>query len=210
MADFVIRGPALALRLPRSDDAPTLFGLASDDEVTRFFSWGPYRTRDEPARYLDRLAAQRERGEHLDLAIVRGDGDGDGDGELIGITGLSEVSRRDRRAVVGSWLGRAWWGTGANAEAKALVAHLAFALLGFERLGAYTAVDHARSQAALAGLGFAREGVLRRFHRHGARVHDVVSWSLLREEWARSPLAAVEVRVQGAPPPAFSSAGSPS
>ena len=32
--------------------------------------------------------------------------------------------------MVGTWFGRAFWGTGANRESKALVAHLAFAVLG--------------------------------------------------------------------------------
>ncbi len=83
------------------------------------------------------------------------------------MTGLTELSRRDRRAVVGTWLGRSHWGTGANRESKALIAHLAFRLFGLERLGAYADLDNPRSQRALANVGFQREGVLRRWHRHG-------------------------------------------
>ena len=67
-------------------------------------------------------------------------------------------------------------------------------MLGLERLGAYADVANGRSQAALSRLGFAREGVLRRWHRHGARYHDVVLFSLLRNEWERSPLAEVTGR----------------
>ena len=37
-----MRGPELLLRYAREEDAPALFALASDPEVTRFFSWGPY------------------------------------------------------------------------------------------------------------------------------------------------------------------------
>ena len=188
---FSVTGPALSLRLPDEDDAPALFHLASDPEVTRWFSWGPYTQEHQARDYVASLPAQRAQGEQLDLLVVhREDGP-------IGITHLSEISRRDGRAVVGTWLGRSHWGTGANAEAKALVAHLAFRDLGFERLGAYTNVEHGRSQAALAGLGFRREGVLRRFHRHGDVFHDVVVWSLLREEWERSPLADVPVTGTG-------------
>ena len=196
MPSFAVSGPTLTLRLPALTDAPALFALASDPEVTRFFSWGPYEREDEARAYLERLPAQRERGEHLDLAVCRGD-------ELIGITGLSEISARDRRGMVGTWFGRAWWGTGVNAESKALVAHLAFRVLGWERLGAYTNITHERSQAALAALGFQREGVLRRWHRHVDAVHDVVIWSLLREDYEGSPLADVAVDVRGEPPAAF-------
>jgi len=196
---FGVCGPNLELRLPDPSDARALFALARDPEVTRWFSWGPYEREAEARAYLERLPGERERGEQLDLIVVHREAG------PVGVTGLSELSRRDRRAMVGTWLGRRWWGTGVNAESKALVAHLAFAPggLGLERLGAYTNVAHARSQAALQALGFRREGVLRRWHRHGDEVHDVVMWSILREEWEASPLAAVPAKLQGDPPPAF-------
>jgi [ribosomal protein S5]-alanine N-acetyltransferase len=188
-----VTGPTLTLRYATPDDAAALLELASDPEVTRFFSWGPYRTIEEPLAYIAGLAGQRERGEQLDLLIERRDHG------PIGVTGLSELSRRDRRAVVGTWLGRAHWGTGANAECKALVAHLAFEVLGIERLGAYSSPDNRRSQVALERLGYVREGRLRAFHRHGDRVHDVLVYSLLKVDFQPSLVAAVE----GAPPPAF-------
>ena len=195
--DLTITGPTLRVRIPRDDDAAALFAQASDPEVTRWFSWGPYSSEAEARSYLARLAPQRARGEHLDL-VVEHLGAGP-----IGITGLGEFAARDRRATIGTWLGRAWWGTGANHECKALMCHLAFALLALERLGAYSNVEHERSQRALARIGFQREGVLRRYHRHGGRSLDVVVFGLLRAEWADGPLADVAVQVAGTPPPAF-------
>jgi ribosomal-protein-alanine N-acetyltransferase len=190
-------GPTLMLRYATAADAPALLELGTDAEVTRFFSWGPYTSVEQPSRYVDSLAAQRASGTRLEFLIVAA-----GD-EPIGVTGLSEFSRRDRRAVVGTWLGRRWWGTGANRDSKALIAWLAFAVLGLERLGAYADLGNPRSQAALAGLGFRPEGTLRRWHRHGDQVHDVALYSWLREEWERSPLAAQPIVVQGRPPAEF-------
>jgi N-acetyltransferase len=190
-------GPTLALRYPTPADAPALFELGSDAEVTRFFSWGPYTTIEQPLTYISGLAAERERGDKLDLLIV------DHRSGPVGIIGLSECSRRDRRAVVGTWLGRPHWGTGANREAKGLIAALAFRTLGLERLGAYADLDNPRSDAALERIGFSREGVLRRWHRHGDWVHDVIVYSWLKEEWERSPLAAMPVKISGEPPALF-------
>jgi [ribosomal protein S5]-alanine N-acetyltransferase len=190
-------GSNLRLRYATAADAPGLLALGSNPEVTRFFSWGPYSSLEEPAAYIAGLAGERARGDRLDFLIV------DPADRPIGVTGLAELSRRDRRAAVGTWLGRAYWGTGANAESKALIAHLAFNHLGLERLGAYADLDNPRSQAALERLGFQREGVLRRWHRHGAAVHDVIVYSWLKAEWARSPLAAERARIHGDPPPAF-------
>jgi ribosomal-protein-alanine N-acetyltransferase len=199
-----VRGPNLTLRYATGSDAASLLSLGSDALVTKFFSWGPYRSIDEPRAYIEGLAAERDTGYRLDFLIV------DGHDEPLGVTGLSECSRRDRRAVVGTWLGRAHWGTGANREAKALIAHLAFGHLGLERLGAYTDLDNPRSQAALRRIGFTQEGVLRQFHRHGQQVHDVIVHSWLKEEWLRSPLSATSIMVTGEPPSAFSCAAAPS
>jgi ribosomal-protein-alanine N-acetyltransferase len=197
MRELLVHGPSLALRCPRADDAGVLFTLAGDPEVTRFFSWGPYRRIDEVRAWLATLPGRRACGEALELAVV------DGADRPIGITLLSELSRRDRRAIVGTWLGRAHWGTGANRETKALICRLAFGTLGLERLGAYADVRNARSQAALDRLGFAREGVLRDFHRHRGEARDVAVYSLRRSEWAGGDLAGVPVQIDGAAPEAF-------
>jgi ribosomal-protein-alanine N-acetyltransferase len=192
-----IVGSSLTLRYATPADAEALLELGSDAEVTRFFSWGPYRSIEEPAAYIEALAGERERGERLDFLIVdpvRGP---------VGVTGLSELARRDRRAVVGTWLGRAHWGTGVNRRSKAMVAWLAFGVLGLERLGAYADLGNPRSQTALAAIGFRREGVLRHWHRHGEQVHDVIVYSWLKAEWERSALAGEDLTVIGEPPPAF-------
>jgi [ribosomal protein S5]-alanine N-acetyltransferase len=193
----VVHGPTLDLRLPCVDDAEALLELASDPEVTRWFSWGPYTSVAEPRAYIERLAGQRARGEQLDLLIEHRAGG------AAGITGLSEFSARDRRCIVGTWLGRRFWRTGANRESKALVAHLAFSVLGLERLGAYSNPENDRSTKALLALGFEHEGVLRRFHRHDERYLDVNVFGLLRGEWEAGPLSSVPVSVEGAPPAAF-------
>jgi [ribosomal protein S5]-alanine N-acetyltransferase len=125
----------------------------------------------------------------------------------IGITGFSEISRRDRRATIGSWLGRPWWGTGVNREAKALMCHLGFGLLGLDRIGSYTNVEHERSHRALEGVGFACEGTLRAFHRHGDRALDVRVYGLLRSSWEVGTLREVPVAVEGAAPELFVSPG---
>ena len=196
-ASMALHGPTLTLRPPVAADAPALLELASDPEVTRWFSWGPYTSIDEPLAYIAEAAGWIERGEQIDLLVVhRALGP-------AGITGLSEFSARDLRCVVGTWLGRRFWGTGANRESKALIAHLAFAVLGMHRLGSYSNPANVRSTRALLGLGFRHEGVLRDWHRHDGRHHDVNVFGLLRSDWERGSLVDVPVRVEGEPPAAF-------
>jgi ribosomal-protein-alanine N-acetyltransferase len=200
-ASIALHGPTLTLRPPAPADAAALLELASDPDVTKWFSWGPYTSIEQPRAYIDAAAGRRERGEQLDLLVVhreRGP---------AGITGLSEFSARDWRCVVGTWFARPFWGTGANRESKAMVARLAFDVLRLHRLGAYSNTANAQSTKALLGVGFRREGVLRDWHRHGERHHDVNVFGLLRREWADGPLVGVPVEVEGEPPAAFPRGG---
>jgi ribosomal-protein-alanine N-acetyltransferase len=192
-----LTGPTLTLRYATQADAPRLLELASDPAVTQWFSWGPYETLDEPEAYIAGLAAKREAGELLDFLIVHEQAG------PIGVTGLSELAPRDRRATVGSWFGRDWWGSGANRESKAMIAALAFRRLGLDRLTAWANTRNGRSQVALERVGFEREGVLRAWHRHGDTLHDVVVFGMTRERWETLPLADVPVRITGSPPAAF-------
>lgn len=192
-----IRGPTLVLRYATADDVDRLFELGREAEVVRFFSWGPYETVDEAAAYVAGLPEQREAGRLLDFVIDHHELG------VVGVTGLGEHATRDRRAIVGTWLGRPYWGSGANAESKALICALAFGPLGLGRLGAYSSPGNARSQRALEGLGFRREGELRAWHRHGDAVHDVLIYGLLRAEWAIGPMRSVEVEIAGEAPGAY-------
>ncbi len=192
-----VQGPTLALRYPAARDARALLALAGDRRVTRYFSWGPYRDEAQPRAWVRSLAARRASGAALEFAIV------DASDTPIGVILLAELAARDRRAIVGTWLGHAHWGTGANAEAKALVAALAFGPMRLLRLAAYADLRNTRSQEALRRVGFTREGVLRDYHRHAGRPRTVVLYSLLHREWRTSPLARVPARVNGAVPKAF-------
>jgi N-acetyltransferase len=195
--DLELRGPELMLRYAGREDAPALFELASDPEVTKYFSWGPYTHQSQALAYIDSLTSKREQGERIEMVIVHPEVG------VIGVTGLSEFSLRDRRAVVGTWHGRKWWGSGANRQSKALVLALAFARLGLNRLTAWCGTDNVRSQKALERIGFVHEGVLRRWHVHDGVGKDVIVYSMLREEWEASDLSAQSIEIVGEVPSQF-------
>ncbi len=195
--ELEVRGPDLSLRYARPGDAPRLFELASDPAVTRFFSWGPYTSERQASDYITSLARKRAEGERLELMIDHRDAG------VIGVTGLSEFAVRDRRAVVGTWHGQEWWGTGVNRQSKTLVLALAFAGLRLGRVTAWCGTDNGRSQTALERLGFVHEGVLRQWHVHGGEPKDVISYSMLRTEWETGPLAREPFEIAGRIPRQF-------
>lgn len=200
LASLEVRGPSLSLRIPTEDDAEDLFRLASDPDVTRWFSWGPYTEVAQARRFLAGLEGERRTGVKLDLLAVHHEHG------PAGITGLYEFSLRDRRCVCGTWFGKAFWGTGANRESKALLQHLAFETLGMQRFGSYSNPQNERSTRALLGVGLRHEGVLRGYHRHGDEYLDVNILGLLRTDWEASSLRAEyagRIEVVGRPPAAF-------
>ena len=195
---MVLRGPSLSLRYLVADDAPALFELARDPEVTRFFSWGPYTDESQPREFIEHLTAEREAGRRLELGIVLNEGD-----RPIGLTGFSDFSRRDRRATVGTWLGREHWGSGANNESKSLVLSLGFRHLGLHRISALASPDNRRSLRALERIGFWTEGVLRAWHVHDGVPRDVAMLRLLADHFEKTEVAKVPYELEGEPPPQF-------
>lgn len=196
--DLRVTGPTHLLRFAVPRDAEQLFQLGCDPAVTRFFSWGPYTSIQQPLAYVESLKARRANGTLIEFVVVERE-----TGEIVGVTGLTEFSLRDRRAVVGSWLGRGYWGTGANLAAKALVLALGFRHLGLERISAYSHVDNGRSKAALERIGFHNEGVLQAWHWHRGKPQDVFIHCLLHEQYLRTAVAAQPAEITGTIPPAF-------
>jgi ribosomal-protein-alanine N-acetyltransferase len=192
-----VRGPTLTLRFADAGDAARLFELGSDPEVTRFFSWGPYREEAEALAYVEALGPKRDAGELLEFVVEhREEG-------VVGVTGLTDFAFRDRRATVGTWLGRPWWGGDVNTESKALILGLAFRHLGLHRVSALASPENERSLRALAKIGFASEGVLADWHLHGERFRDCAVLRLLESDYERSELAAVPFAIEGEVPALF-------
>lgn len=201
-ADLQVIGEEYMLRFATPDDAEQLFELGSDPAVTRFFSWGPYTSIEQPLAYIESLKLSRDSGRLLEFVIVKRAED-----RIVGVTGLTEFSKRDRRAVVGSWMGHKYWGTGVNLASKALVLSLGFNHLGLERISAYSHVRNGRSKAALERLGFVNEGILHGWHRHRDEPQDVYIHCLLKEIFLRSDAGAFATEFTGTIPAPFRPVG---
>lgn len=196
--DLTVVGENYLLRFAVADDAEQLFRLGEDPAVTRFFSWGPYTSIEQPLKYIEDLKAKRDAGALLEFVIVERETD-----TIVGVTGLTEFSVRDHRAVVGSWLGHKYWGTGVNLASKSLILGLGFRHLGLQRISSYSHVRNGRSKSALGRIGFVPEGILHAWHYHGGEPQDVHIHCLLREIYERSEIGSDELELTGTVPPAF-------
>ena len=152
----------------------------------------------EAEAYLDRLPGQRAEGEQLDLAQ-----DHHEDG-VIGITGLSEFSRRDRRAIVGHVVRQAVVGDGGQPRVQgARVPPRASRSSGWTGSApTRTSSTSARSGRSRASASAARASCAAGTAT-GTACSTCVIVGMLRDDWEQGPLRDVPVTVTGEPPPAF-------
>lgn len=152
-----------------------LLVAAQDDEVWRWLPWP--RPRSEEA-LAELLAAERAVAHPFAQLEA-------GAGRAVGITTYRDVDERNRTLEIGgTWIGRPWWRTALNTEAKLLFLGHAFETLGANRVAIKTDIRNERSQAAIARLGAVREGVLRhQCVRRDGSLRDTVLYSVIPEEW---------------------------
>ena len=154
---------------------PDLLAAAADPDV---WTWMPWRRPTD----ADQLAALLEGERAIAYPFAQLDATS---GRAVGITTYRDVDERNRTLEVGgTWIGRPWWRTAINTEAKLLFLGHAFETLGANRVAIKTDIRNERSQAAIERLGALREGVLRhQYIRPDGSLRDTVIYSIVPEEW---------------------------
>jgi len=167
--DHVVLEPAADRHLP------DLLEAGQDEQVWAWLPWRRPRTEQELAEIL-----AGERRVALPFAQVER-----ATGRAVGITTYRDIDERHRTLEVGgTWIGRPWWRTAINTEAKLLILGHAFETLEANRVAIKTDIRNERSQAAIARLGAKREGVLRhQYIRPDGTLRDTVMYSVIPEEW---------------------------
>ncbi|MER5454207.1 bifunctional pyridoxamine 5'-phosphate oxidase family protein/GNAT family N-acetyltransferase [Micromonospora sp. NPDC002389] len=121
-------------------------------------------------------------------------------GAVVGSTSYYEIDDDRRSLAIGyTYLGRPWWRTGINTEAKLLLLGRAFDDLGAIRVVWHTDIRNERSQRAIERLGAAREGVLRKHRqRPDGSWRDTVQYSMTADEWPNAQVRLRERLLSGA------------
>ena len=157
-----------------------LFDACRDPEVFRWLSVPWPQTRAAMAAVVAESMRAVERRERVVFVQVERSS-----GRAVGATSYYEISAAARQLAVGyTWLGRPWWRSGINTEAKLLLLGRAFDELGAIRVTWHTDIRNERSQAAIVRLGAVREGVLRNHRiRLDGSFRDTVIYSMTEDEW---------------------------
>jgi RimJ/RimL family protein N-acetyltransferase/nitroimidazol reductase NimA-like FMN-containing flavoprotein (pyridoxamine 5'-phosphate oxidase superfamily) len=186
----VLRGRHVRLEPLGPEHIADLYRHTADPEVFRHL---PYHVPQAEEEMADLVAGTLRAGAagvqvpfaQIDVAT----------GAAIGMTSYYEVEPDRRSVAIGhTWLGRPWWRTAVNTEAKLLLLERAFDVLGAARVTWHTDILNERSQRAIARLGAQREGVIRHHRlRPDGTWRDTVCFGMTEDEWpaCRSRLVAI-------------------
>jgi len=177
-----LTGSYVRLEPITADHTSGLLEIADDDVFQHLSSARPCSL-DDAARMVASMADRDVGGGRICWAQI--DIRNRTDGPIAGTTSYYEIHPESRSVAIGyTWLGRNWWQTGLNAEAKLLLLRRAFEELGAVRVFWHTDIRNTRSQNAIAGLGAEREGVLRKHKRRpDGSWRDTVQFAMTDDDW---------------------------
>jgi RimJ/RimL family protein N-acetyltransferase/nitroimidazol reductase NimA-like FMN-containing flavoprotein (pyridoxamine 5'-phosphate oxidase superfamily) len=175
-----MRGKHVVLEPLAPSHVDGLMTALADDEVWEFLPGPRPRSRDEMAAQVTSAARQQWLGQRVSWAQCD-----PATGAVIGMTSYHDVDTDQKSLGIGhTIIGRPWWRSGVNTEAKLMLLERAFDVLGAERVFWYTDIRNERSQRAIARLGASRDGMIRRHRlRPDGTWRDSVLFAMTADEW---------------------------
>jgi RimJ/RimL family protein N-acetyltransferase/nitroimidazol reductase NimA-like FMN-containing flavoprotein (pyridoxamine 5'-phosphate oxidase superfamily) len=154
-----------------------LLAATADDEVYRWLLSARPADRAAMAALVTAALDDPQRVPYAQLSTATG--------EVVGTTSYYAPDPVNRGIAIGyTMLGKPWWRTAFNTEAKLLLMTRAFDDLGAMRVEWHTDARNERSQRAIERLGAAREGVLRRHRlRPDGTWRDTVQYAMTADDW---------------------------
>lgn len=167
----------LRLRWLDHDDVDALYEVFSDGPALRYWSHGPFSSRDDASIYLEAIHRGFDRGDLFQWGVALA-----GNNQVIGTCTLWHVDPVQARAEFGFIIGRPHWGKRYGREAASAVLAHAFDSLGMRRLEADVDPRNLHSLETLESLGFKREGYLRQRWLVNGETQDSILLGLLQHE----------------------------
>ena len=156
-----------------------MFAIYSDPQTMRWFGNDPLREQAHAETLITRWAAMRQ----LADPATRWGIQTEDNPALLGSCGLFAWNRAWRKCALGYELAPAAQGQGYMLEALNTVIGWGFAQMDLNRIEAQIHPDNLASIRLVQKLGFVQEGVLRQVAFWGGSHHDLMQFSLLRNEW---------------------------
>lgn len=175
-----IEGTQVNLRKVTKADAESICQNARDSEISRYtFIPHPYK-REDALQFIKFSQQQMKKAKEYHLGIEL-----KATGRIIGMIGMMKISQKHRRAEVGYWLGKRYWGRGHAREALRLMLRFGFEELKLARITAGVMHPNHVSARMLERAGFTLEGRLRKSYMQHGRWLDELRYGILKAEFKK-------------------------
>jgi ribosomal-protein-serine acetyltransferase len=104
-------------------------------------------------------------------------------GQLVGAINYPRMSWEKRKAEIGYWLDKDMQGKGIITRAAKTLVTYAFQEYGLNKVEIHAAAENHRSRAVPERLGFIQEGTIRQDAWLNGKVHDMIIYGMLANEW---------------------------
>ena len=171
----VLETERLQMRELLDEDAPALFEVLRDEEVTRYYD---VDTMAGVAAAVEVIAEMRKR--YVDRVGIRWALVEKGSASLVGTIGFNSINLSAHKCAIGYELARRVWGQGFATEAVRAAVRFGHDEIGLNRIEAAVMLGNEASVRVLHKAGFKEEGVLRALAYWKGSYHDLRVFSVLR------------------------------
>lgn len=169
--------PEITLKILQEKDADSLFKLIEKnrDYLRKFLGWLDHNTSiTDSLKFIQLKRAKFDRMESATFGIHVS-------GSLVGLIGLNEIDQLNKCASIGYWLAQKSTGKGIMTNSARALIQFTFETLQLHRLEILCATHNKNSEKIPIGLGFSKEGVLKKKLAHYEEYFDVFLYALLRQ-----------------------------
>ena len=104
-------------------------------------------------------------------------------GQFFGAGGFNDVDKKHKKAEIGFWLLKDFWGKGIMKEVMPKLFEQGFTQLNLNRIEGYVVSENIKCKNALEKINFTYEGTMREFEYKKGNKINVDIYSILKSEW---------------------------
>lgn len=151
----IIKTERLLLRQFNENDLQNVFNGLSDPQVNRYYGVS-FKTPEETKRQLAFFKNLEQTGTGIWWAVCD-----PGNQRFYGAGGLNSLSKEHKKAEIGFWLLKEYWGKGIMKEAMPLICDYGFKKLGLHRIEGLVETENLNCRNAMKKLDFVLEGTMK-------------------------------------------------
>jgi len=161
----------------QSTDIENIYKGLSDPDVTKFYDV-----------HFDTLEATKEQMDWYHNLKANGTGIwwgiyGSEDKQFRGAAGFNNLEKNHKKAEIGLWLLKEYWGHGILKEVMSIVFEKGFNELNLNRIEGYVLNDNDKCKKALDKINFTFEGTMRECEMKNGEFLDIDLYAILKKDW---------------------------